>query len=92
MVFDEIADSGEKAADLIERKNLRQISDSAGLEKMIEEVIARHPAQAEEFRAGKEKVFGFFIGQIMKESRGKANPKLVNIILSGKLGKSAVGD
>ena len=64
---------------------LRQITDSGAIETLIDEVIAANPEQVEQFRAGKEKVLGFFVGQVMKESRGKANPGQVNALLRDKL-------
>ncbi len=78
--------NGEGDADaIIEARGLRQISDSGELEAMIDAAIAEHPAQVEQFRAGKEKVLGFFVGQIMKQTRGKANPGQVNALLREKL-------
>ena len=66
---------GEGDADsIIEAKGLKQITDSGAIEPIIDEVIAANPDQVEQFRAGKEKVLGFFVGQIMKQSKGKANP------------------
>ena len=77
---------GEGAADdIIEARGLRQITDSSAIETLIDEVIAANPEQVEQFRAGKEKVMGFFVGQVMKESRGKANPGQVNALLRDKL-------
>ncbi|MBT8433804.1 MAG: Asp-tRNA(Asn)/Glu-tRNA(Gln) amidotransferase subunit GatB, partial [Gammaproteobacteria bacterium] len=77
---------GEGSADqIIEARGLKQITDSAAIETLIDEVIAANPEQVEQFRAGKEKVLGFFVGQVMKQSRGKANPGQVNAILRDKL-------
>jgi aspartyl-tRNA(Asn)/glutamyl-tRNA(Gln) amidotransferase subunit B len=77
---------GEGGADeIIEARGLRQITDSGAIETLIDEVIAANPEQVEQFRAGKEKVLGFFVGQVMKQSRGKANPGQVNQILREKL-------
>ena len=73
------------ADDIIEARGLRQITDSGAIETLIDEVIAANPEQVEQFRAGKEKVMGFFVGQVMKESRGKANPGQVNALLRDKL-------
>jgi aspartyl-tRNA(Asn)/glutamyl-tRNA(Gln) amidotransferase subunit B len=70
---------------IVKEKNLLQISDSSVIEAIIQKIIGANPAQVEEYRAGKEKVFGFFVGHVMKESKGKANPKLVNEILKKKL-------
>ena len=77
---------GEGNADaIIEARGLKQITDSGAIESLIDEVIAANPDQVEQFRAGKEKVLGFFVGQIMKQSQGKANPGQVNAILRQKL-------
>ena len=77
---------GEGSADeIIETRGLKQITDSGAIESLIDEVIAANPDQVEQFRAGKEKVLGFFVGQIMKQSKGKANPAQVNQLLRDKL-------
>ncbi len=78
--------SGDGDADqIIQAQGLRQITDSGALESMIEAIVAANPGQVEQYRAGKDKVFGFFVGQVMKESKGKANPQQVNDILKRKL-------
>jgi len=78
--------SGEGTADeIIAARGLRQITDTDAIEGLIDEVIAANPDQVEQFRAGKEKVLGFFVGQIMKQSKGKANPGQVNQMLRDKL-------
>lgn len=78
--------TGEGDADeIIEKKGLKQITDDSAIETMIDEVIANNPAQVEQYRSGKDKVFGFFVGQVMKASKGKANPEQVNKILKDKL-------
>ena len=84
-VFDEIYLSGEAPADAVKRLGLTQISDEAALEAVISSVIAANPRQLAEFRSGKEKLFGYFVGQIMKETKGQANPKLLNELLRKKL-------
>ncbi len=77
---------GEGDADaIIERRGLRQVTDTAAIEKVIDEVLAAHPAQVEQYRAGKDKLFGFFVGQVMKATQGKANPAQVNALLKKKL-------
>ncbi len=77
---------GEGDADaIIEAKGLKQITDTGAIEKIVDEVIAANPSQAEQFRAGKEKMLGFFVGQVMKQSKGKANPQQVNALLRSKL-------
>jgi len=78
--------SGEGDADsVIEKKGLKQITDSGAIEKIIDEIIANNPKQLEEYRGGKEKLFGFFVGQAMKATKGKANPKQLNDLLKAKL-------
>ncbi len=71
--------------DIIAARGLQQITDSGAIEALIDDVIAVNPAQVEQFRAGKDKVLGFFVGQVMKQSQGKANPAQVNEILRRKL-------
>ena len=77
---------GEGSADeIIEARGLKQITDSGAIESLIDAVIAANPEQVEQYRAGKDKVLGFFVGQVMKQSQGKANPGQVNAILREKL-------
>ena len=81
--------AGEGTADaVIEARGLKQITDSSAIEAIVDKVIADNPGQAEEYRAGKEKLIGFFVGQVMKATGGKANPGQVNEILRTKLGSS----
>jgi len=78
--------AGEGSADqIIERRGLRQISDSGAIEKLVDEVLAANVKQVEDYRAGKEKAFNSLVGQVMKASKGKANPAQVNEILRGRL-------
>jgi aspartyl-tRNA(Asn)/glutamyl-tRNA(Gln) amidotransferase subunit B len=78
--------AGEGDADkIIEQKGLKQVTDSGAIEKLIDDVIANNPKQLEQYRAGKEKLFGFFVGQVMKISKGKANPAQLNELLKNKL-------
>ncbi len=78
--------NGEGAADgVIETRGLKQITDSGAIESLIDAIVAANPEQVEQYRAGKEKVFGFFVGQAMKQSQGKANPQQVNDLLKRKL-------
>ncbi len=78
--------NGEGDADaIIEAKGLKQITDSGAIEALVDEIIAANPDQVEQFRAGKDKVLGFFVGQVMKQSKGKANPGQVNQMLRDKL-------
>jgi aspartyl-tRNA(Asn)/glutamyl-tRNA(Gln) amidotransferase subunit B len=71
--------------DIIANKGLKQITDSSAIEQIIQDVLAANPEQVEQYKAGKDKVFGFFVGQIMKETKGKANPQQVNDLLKKKL-------
>jgi len=84
-VFDEMYKTGKEAGKIVEEKGLVQVSDTGAIEKIIDEVLAANRDKVEEYRGGKEKLFGFFVGQIMKASKGKANPVLVNEILLKKL-------
>ena len=80
--------AGEGGADeVIEARGLRQITDTGAIESIVDAVIDRHPEQAAEYRAGKDKLLGFFVGQVMKETRGKANPAQVNQILIERLSR-----
>jgi aspartyl-tRNA(Asn)/glutamyl-tRNA(Gln) amidotransferase subunit B len=84
--FDLMWETGKTAAEIVEQKGLRQITDTGAIEGIVDEVIAGAPAQVEQFRSGNEKVLGWFVGQIMKATQGKANPGLVNQLLRQKLG------
>jgi len=79
--------NGEGDADaIIDKKGLKQITDSGAIEGLIDEVIANNPSQVAEYQGGKAQLLGFFVGQIMKASKGKANPGQVNQLLKQKLG------
>jgi aspartyl-tRNA(Asn)/glutamyl-tRNA(Gln) amidotransferase subunit B len=84
-VFEAMWQGEGNADDIINARGLKQITDSGAIESLIDEIIAANPDQVEQFRAGKEKVLGFFVGQIMKQSKGKANPGQVNQMLRNKL-------
>jgi aspartyl-tRNA(Asn)/glutamyl-tRNA(Gln) amidotransferase subunit B len=84
-VFDELWVSSSTADDIIEEKGLKQITDSGEIEVIIDKIIADNAGQAEQYLSGKDKVFGFFVGQAMKATQGKANPSEVNKILKNKL-------
>ena len=84
-VLVEMFDTGKGAAAVIEEKGLVQVSDTGEIDRVIDEVIAGNPKQLEQYRGGKETLFGFFVGQVMKASKGKANPKIVNERLKEKL-------
>ncbi|AAR36770.1 Asp-tRNA(Asn)/Glu-tRNA(Gln) amidotransferase subunit GatB [Geobacter sulfurreducens] len=84
-VFDEMWQSDKAPEAIVEEKGLVQVSDTGAIEKIIDEIMAANMGQVEEFRGGKEKVFGFFVGQVMRASKGKANPAVVNELLMKKL-------
>ena len=84
-VFEAMWNKEGTADEIIEKKGLKQITDSSAIEPIIDEIIANNPKQLEQYRAGKEKLMGFFVGQVMKASKGKANPGQVNEILKKKL-------
>jgi len=77
--------SGKTPQAIIEEKGLVQITDEGALSKTIAEIIGKNPAQVEQYRGGKDKVFGFFVGQVMKATGGKANPQLINDLLKKML-------
>jgi len=84
-VFAEMIETSKNAADIVEEKGLKQVTDTGAIETVIDEVIAENPDNVEKYRGGKDKLFGFFVGQVMKKTGGKANPKAVNELLKGKL-------
>ncbi|HKE24795.1 MAG TPA: hypothetical protein VKB88_20680, partial [Bryobacteraceae bacterium] len=84
-LYDKAFAAGEDFSTVYEREKPEQITDVAAIEKMVGEVLAANPKQAEQYRAGKTTVIGFFIGQVMKASKGQANPELVNELLKKKL-------
>ncbi|MDH5202534.1 MAG: Asp-tRNA(Asn)/Glu-tRNA(Gln) amidotransferase subunit GatB [Nitrospirota bacterium] len=84
-VIYEIIQTGKMPDEIIKEKGLSQISDSGEIEKAIDDVIAKHPKEVERFKAGEEKLIGFFVGQVMKMTKGKANPQMVNELLKKKL-------
>jgi aspartyl-tRNA(Asn)/glutamyl-tRNA(Gln) amidotransferase subunit B len=84
-VFDEMWNGSMEADVIIESRGLKQISDSGEIERIVETIVAANPSQVADFRAGKEKAFNFFVGQVMKTTRGQANPAQVNEILRRKL-------
>ena len=84
-VFEEMYQTKKPADSIVEEKGLKQITDSSAIEKIVDEVIQANPSQVEEFKGGKEKVIGFLVGQVMKESKGKANPGMVNKLLKEKM-------
>ena len=86
-IFEKIWTTGKEVDDLIKEEGLEQVTDDKQIESMIDEVISDNPEQLEQYKSGKDRLFGFFVGQVMKASQGKANPKQVNDILKSKLEK-----
>lgn len=84
-VFLEMMASGKDPAVVVEEKNLVQVSDEGELQALVDEIVAANPAQAEQYREGKTKVMGFFVGQLMKKTQGKANPTMANELFHQKL-------
>ncbi|MDE0032442.1 MAG: Asp-tRNA(Asn)/Glu-tRNA(Gln) amidotransferase subunit GatB [Deltaproteobacteria bacterium] len=84
-VFNEMLETGKDPDAIVKEKGLEQVSDTGALETAVDEVLSACEAQVAEYRAGKEKVLGFLVGQVMKATRGKANPQMVNEILRSKL-------
>ncbi len=76
---------GKDADSIIESKGLKQITDTGAIEKAIDEVMAKNPGQLADYRSGKDKLFGFFVGQVAKATGGKANPAQLNDLLKKKL-------
>jgi aspartyl-tRNA(Asn)/glutamyl-tRNA(Gln) amidotransferase subunit B len=85
-VFEAMWSEGRSADEIIEAKGLKQITDTSAIERAIDEVMAKNPQQLADYRAGKDKLFGFFVGQVMKATQGKANPAQLNELLKRKLG------
>ncbi|MBE9503773.1 MAG: Asp-tRNA(Asn)/Glu-tRNA(Gln) amidotransferase subunit GatB [Proteobacteria bacterium] len=84
-VFQDMYASGKKASVIVKEKGLEQVSDTGAIEAIVDKTLEANPDQVEQFKAGKEKVLGFFVGQVMKESKGKANPGMVNQLIRDKL-------
>jgi len=84
-VFEEMYRSRKRADEIVKEKGWVQVKDSTEIENIIEQVLSAHPQEVEAYRKGKEKLFGFFVGQVMKATQGKANPQLVNDLLKKKL-------
>ena len=84
-IFEEMIDGDKDPQTIVDQKGLKQESDPKALEELINKVIENNTSKVEEYKSGKEKLFGFFVGQVMKESKGKGNPQLINKILKEKL-------
>jgi aspartyl-tRNA(Asn)/glutamyl-tRNA(Gln) amidotransferase subunit B len=86
-VFMDMLASGKDAETLVKEKNLLQVSDEGELRAIVREIIAANPEQAADFRAGRTKLMGYFVGQLMQKTKGRANPKIANQLFSEELGK-----
>lgn len=84
-VFEIMFETGKSAADIVEEKGLKQVSDTGALDAIIQEIVEANPGQVEQYRGGKDKLFGFFVGQVMKATKGQANPAVVNQLLKAVL-------
>jgi aspartyl-tRNA(Asn)/glutamyl-tRNA(Gln) amidotransferase subunit B len=84
-VFEEMTVSGKSAKQIVEEKGLVQVQDESAIESAVDKVLAANPQEVEAFQGGKTKLMGFFVGQVMRETKGKANPKIVNELLNRKL-------
>jgi aspartyl-tRNA(Asn)/glutamyl-tRNA(Gln) amidotransferase subunit B len=84
-VFQEMVETKKAPDEIVKEKNLVQISDTTEIESAIDKILTANASQVKEYLSGKEKVLGFFVGQIMKETKGKANPQILNKLLKKKL-------
>lgn len=84
-VFVDMMETGKDAATIVEEKGLKQVTDTGAIEALVDEVLAENPDNVAKYKGGKEQLFGFFVGQVMKKSQGKANPAMVNQLLKKKL-------
>ena len=84
-VFEEMLQSGQAPDTIVEKKGLRQVSDSSEIEKAVDDVLRSNPDEVQRYLGGKDKLFGFFVGETMKKTRGKANPKMLNELMRQKL-------
>ncbi|HEU0117574.1 MAG TPA: Asp-tRNA(Asn)/Glu-tRNA(Gln) amidotransferase subunit GatB [Alphaproteobacteria bacterium] len=84
-VFEAMLESGKPAAQIVEEKGLKQVTDTGAIEKSIDEILAANADKVAEYKSGKDKLFGFFVGQVMKATGGKANPAMLNDLLKKKL-------
>ena len=89
-VFEKMWESSKDADEIISNQGLKQVTDVSEIEKMVKKVIKNNPDQLKKYHSGKDRLFGFFVGQVMKESQGKANPAQVNQILKDKLKKEPI--
>jgi aspartyl-tRNA(Asn)/glutamyl-tRNA(Gln) amidotransferase subunit B len=91
VIWPEMMATGKSAKEIVAEKGLAQVSDASALDGAVDAVIARNPRQVEQYRSGKEGVFNFLVGMVMKETKGKANPQVVTDLLKKKLGGGKPG-
>ena len=84
-VFEEMVKSGKAPKVIVAEKGLVQVTDESAIETVVDQVISANPSEVEKFKGGNTKLMGFFVGQVMKETKGKANPQIVNKLLAQKL-------
>ncbi|MBW2618724.1 MAG: Asp-tRNA(Asn)/Glu-tRNA(Gln) amidotransferase GatCAB subunit B, partial [Deltaproteobacteria bacterium] len=84
-IFEEMKKTGDEPWSVFSKKDMKLISDEAALEGLVDQVLAANPENVAKYRGGKKKVLGFFVGQVMAQTKGQADPKLVNEILKRKL-------
>ena len=87
-VFQDMLETGKDAATLVQEKGLVQMSDTGELLQLIQEILDENPAQVADYKSGKTKLMGFFVGQLMKKTKGQANPKLANELFAKELGNA----
>jgi aspartyl-tRNA(Asn)/glutamyl-tRNA(Gln) amidotransferase subunit B len=84
-VFEAMVETGKMPGAIVEERGLRQVTDTGAIEAAVDAVLAANPDKVAEYKAGKEKLFGFFVGQVMKATGGKGNPALVNEVIRQRL-------
>ena len=85
-LFETLLDQDEDVDTLIDKQGLKQVTDSSQIEALVDKIIADNPTQVADYRSGKDKLFGFFVGQVLKLSQGKANPQVVTGLIKKQLG------
>ena len=85
-VFEEMVETGARAAAIVEAKGLRQVTDTGAIDAAVTKILAENADKVAEYKSGKDKLFGFFVGQVMKAMQGKGNPALVNEAVKKQLG------
>ena len=85
ILVEDMITNGEKASAIVERKGLSQISDEGAIKEIVQKIVEAHPNEVQAYRNGKTNLLGFFVGQVMKETKGRANPKTVNELIRSLL-------